>query len=414
MKLKEMFNIKNNTYQEEHQLFEDKNMLEQIRVEILSSIINGSLQGYSTINDFIIEKIETIVARYNLNENQKDYIRNMIDNEFQGYGPLTNLMNDNKITSIKIIGPNQVYVEVDNNYILDKTTTFINEAHIIRTVNKMLLEVNTEVNKNNLSININLKDGTKISGLFKPLALNDSIVVIRKRNKAIASLDEMLKNGVMTPYMARYLSASVKANLNILIIGDKLSGKTTLVNACLNEIEEDSTLLIDKEYEATTNKANIVSINPLEIDDNLIDTVRSLNMDRVAFSSLDNESVLNYLEMLSMGELGVIASYYANDLDDLLTRIYAYTKNKYTKEEVNNLFLKHIDLVVNIKKFPDGKRRIVNISEVTMDKENIMFKVIFDYKLNKKNYEFVLYNFKPNTYKKMLSRGVIDLKDIFK
>ena len=79
-----------------------------------------------------------------------------------------------------------------------------------------------------------------------------------------------------------------------------------------------------------------------------------------------------------------------------------------------------IDIIVQIERLADGKRRITSISEVIgMENDEIVLREIFAFERKGLNEsgdvmgEFLLRSEIPNVYAKMKSMGINDLQDIF-
>jgi pilus assembly protein CpaF len=79
-----------------------------------------------------------------------------------------------------------------------------------------------------------------------------------------------------------------------------------------------------------------------------------------------------------------------------------------------------LDLIVNIERMADGKRKVTSIAELDkiVDGE-ILLKEIFAFKqkgITEKGEvdgTYIKYNFVPKIYKKIKAKGITDLKDIF-
>ena len=80
-----------------------------------------------------------------------------------------------------------------------------------------------------------------------------------------------------------------------------------------------------------------------------------------------------------------------------------------------------LDIVVNIDRMSDGKRKVTSICELTRIKEdyNIELKEIFAFKQKgltengEVDGEYILYDYVPKVYKKIVSKGITDVDDIF-
>ena len=71
-------------------------------------------------------------------------------------------------------------------------------------------------------------------------------MTIRKFKNNLSEIDDLIRNGTLTPYMARFLEACVMAKLNILVCGGTGSGKTTVLNVLSSFIEKEKELLLLK------------------------------------------------------------------------------------------------------------------------------------------------------------------------
>lgn len=78
-------------------------------------------------------------------------------------------------------------------------------------------------------------DGSRFAGQLPPVVPAPTFA-IRKKAVAIFTLDQYVERGIMTAPQREALIAVVRAHRNILVIGGTGSGKTTLVNAIINEM----------------------------------------------------------------------------------------------------------------------------------------------------------------------------------
>lgn len=78
-------------------------------------------------------------------------------------------------------------------------------------------------------------DGSRIEGLVPPLVASPSFA-INKRATRVFPLSHYIETGSMTPRQAEVLRASIAERHNIVVSGGTGSGKTTLVNAILDEM----------------------------------------------------------------------------------------------------------------------------------------------------------------------------------
>src|SRR5207237_3604653 len=88
-----------------------------------------------------------------------------------------------------------------------------------------------------------LPDGSRINAIIPPLALDGSLVSIRRFGARPLQAADLVEKGALTEEMLQFLAACVQARLNILVSGGTGSGKTTLLNALSAFIPDDERVI---------------------------------------------------------------------------------------------------------------------------------------------------------------------------
>lgn len=387
------FNIKNNNLLRlsDYEIFQDKETLDKLRSEITFSIVDE----YSLNNNYDIHgKVDYYTRNLNLSTLEKQYLYNLIDNEITGMGPLTEVMQDTSVNKIFVNGPDKVYVLGDKGYVLDKSISFINDEHIMRTVKNIANHNNLNINFDEAYISFKTSDNTKFILLNKPLVEGLSLTII-KNNKTLENASELIRRGTVTPYMARFLEACVKLKLNILVCGEKNSGKRTLVNALMEFIPKDERSLYVG-YKSTYDK-NILSVNTSDIE-----ILSDLGASYIVYSK---DEVLSLLKLVNMRN-GIISSFDTRifSLDNICTNV-SLKNNTLNKELILNSIYSGFDIIINIERQDNNKIKVTSIKEV----DNNNLREVFSY--SKETFNF---NRGSNTvYKKIKNSGNNDLFDMF-
>lgn len=387
------FNIKNNNLLRlsDYEIFQDKETLDKLRSEITFSIVDE----YSLNNNYDIHgKVDYYTRNLNLSTLEKQYLYNLIDNEISGMGPLTEVMQDTSVNKIFVNGPDKVYVLGDKGYVLDKSISFINDEHIMRTVKNIANHNNLNINFDEAYISFKTSDNTKFILLNKPLVEGISLTII-KNNKTLENASELIRRGTVTPYMARFLEACVKLKLNILVCGEKNSGKRTLVNALMEFIPRDERSLYVG-YKSTYDK-NILSVNTSDIE-----ILSDLGASYIVYSK---DEVLSLLKLVNMRN-GIISSFDTRifSLDNICTNV-SLKNNTLNKELILNSIYSGFDIIINIERQDNNKIKVTSIKEV----DNNNLREVFSY--SKETFNF---NRGNNTvYKKIKNSGNNDLFDMF-
>lgn len=387
------FNIKNNNLLRlgDYEIFQDKEALDTLRSEITFSIIDD----YNNDNNYDIHgKVDYYTKNLNLSTLEKQYLYNLLDNEILGMGPLTEVMRDASVSKVFVNGPDKVYVLGSDGYLEDKSISFINDDHILRTVKNIASKNDLNLNFDEAYLSFKTKDNTRFILLSSPLVSGYSLTII-KSNKTLESPDELVRLGTITPYMARFLEACVKLKLNILVCGKKNSGKKTLINALMEFIpKNERTLYIG--YNGNNSK-NVLSVNTSDID-----ILKYLGANYMVYSKDD---VLSLLKLVNTRD-GIISSLDTRDfsLDNIVTNV-SLENNNLKKDIILNSIYSGFDMVIYLERQENARIKVTSIREV----DNNSLREVFSYQDGTFNF-----NLKSNTiYKKVKASGDNSLDDIF-
>lgn len=416
----------------DYEIFKDKELLDSLRKNIIENLIDKDIPNNKSINDFINEEISNTTVGYDLSNLERSYLYNLIDNEINGYGPLTEILEDESVSKIMVNSPSSVYIEIDGILSKDKSISFINEEHILRTINRLLLSVGKSISQSNPIVDARLNDGSRINVVIPPLS-SCPVITIHKFMKNLTTIDDMIRVGSCTPYMARFLEAAVFAKLNILICGTSSSGKTTLLNILSNFInEEERIITIEDTRELELHQENVVS---LETRSNAFDSKDDINTkelltnslrmrpDRLIVGEIKGDESFLLLQAMNTGHNGVITTMHSNGVNDAFAKLETMTLMGGIDIPIHSIreyICGAIDLVVCIEKLNDGKKKITRISEISgINKDKIIVDDIFAFiekgiiNNGEVDGEYILYDREPRLYEKIKNRGIDSVDDIF-
>lgn len=417
----------------DYEAFTNKQLLDELRNKIIQNLIDNNTNNQISVSSYVRKQIDKTLEGYDLSVVERSYINNLIDNEINGYGPITELLDDPSITEIMVNGTNEVYIELDGKLIKDDSISFINDDHIIRTIQRLIQPIGRTIDTANPMVDARLSDGSRLNAIIEPLSLNGPVLTIRKFKRELATVDDFLRNGTMTPYMARFIEACVKSKMNIIVCGGTGSGKTTLLNVMSsfignNEriitIEDAAELKLEQEHVISleTRGTNYEGTGAVTIRDLVINSLR-MRPDRIIVGEVRGKEAFDMLQAMNTGHEGSMTTLHANSPKDSLNRLETMVLMagmeipiKAIREYIENA----IDIVINISRLTDGKRKITSISEVVgFDKDEIKLNEIFAFnqtgvtKDGEVIGEFVLNEATPEIYKRLKSRGITNLADIF-
>ena len=417
----------------DYETFKNKELLDNLRNKIIQNLIDNKIDNQPDMNSFIKTQIDKTLEGYDLSVVERSYIYNLIDNEINGYGPITELLDDKNITEIMVNGPKDIYIELDCRIIKDDSISFINNDHIIRTIQRLIQPLGRTIDTSSPMVDARLSDGSRLNAVIPPLSLKGPILTIRKFKEELANIDDFLRGGTLTPYMARFLEACVKAKLNIIICGGTGSGKTTLLNVLSSFINNDERIItIEDAAELKLKQNHVISLETrlvnyeglgeITIRDLVINSLR-MRPDRIIVGEVRGKEAFDMLQAMNTGHSGSLTTMHANGPSDALNRLETMVLMagmeipiKAIREYIENA----IDIVVCTSRVSDGKRKITSICEITEFKnDDIILNEIFSFKQHGLTLqgevigEFWKCSKKPKIYNKIISKGINDIDDIF-
>ena len=386
------------------------------------------------MEDFINENIDECLEGYDLSNIERSHIFNLIDDEINGLGPISELLTDNNITEIMVNGPKDVYVEIDGKLVKDNSVSFINDDHIIRTIQRLIGPLGRTIDSSNPMVDSRLADGSRINAVIPPLSVNGPVITIRKFKRNMTSIDDLLRVGTLTAEMATFLEAAVQGKLNIIVCGGTGSGKTTLLNILSsfignNEriitIEDAAELKLEQEHVISleTRTENYNNNSAITIRDLVINALR-MRPDRIIVGECRGKEAFDMLQAMNTGHDGSLTTLHANGVVDALNRLETMVLMSGMDIPINAIreYIENaIDLVINIERMHDGKRKITNISEVVgFDNDMIKLNPIFEFvqkgltDKGEENGEYIKTKKEPYVYKVLTSRGITKINNMFK
>ena len=437
-KLTEAFGVKPNKGEKianvkDYDVFQDKSLLDSLRNKIIQNLVDNSVPEGVMLEQYINDEIDATLAGYDLGYLERKYIFNLIQNEINGYGPLTDLLDKDSITEIMVNGPSDIYVEIDGKLVKDESVSFINEKHIIRTIQRIVQPLGRTIDAANPMVDARLRDGSRLNAIIPPLSLKGPVLTIRKFAKNLEGIEDLLRMGSLTAKMATFLDAAVKAKLNIIISGGTGTGKTTVLNMLSGFIEDHERIItIEDAAELRLKQSHVISLETRSVNyegegevtiRDLVKNSLRMRPDRIIVGEVRGKEAFDMLQAMNTGHNGSLTTLHANSPADALNRLETMILMagmeipiKALREYIYNA----IDIVVNVQRLSDGKRKITSISEIVRFNDGeIELKEIFAFKQtgivneNEVDGEFIRNEYIPKVYSKIVSKGINTLKDIF-
>jgi pilus assembly protein CpaF len=336
--------------------------------------------------------LEEITAAENvpLNASERSDLVADLMNEILGLGPIENLLNDNAVQDILVNGYDRIYVEI--NGVLKKTEVqFRDNDHLMQIIDRIVSHVGRRIDEASPIVDARLPDGSRVNVIVPPLALNGPTLSIRKFGQQPVNRDDLIANGSLTPEMLAFLKAAVLSKLNILISGGTGAGKTTLLNVLsgfipagerIITIEDSAELRLEQPHVVSLEgrPANVEGIGAIRLSDLVKNSLR-MRPDRIIVGEARGEEAIDMLQAMNTGHPGSMSTVHANNPRDALSRVEVMVGMgvaTFSEQATRALIASAVDIVVQMARLPDGKRRIVSVCEIKdMGKDEIRVREIF-------------------------------------
>ncbi len=311
-----------------------------------------------------------------LSSTDRTRISQEVSDEILGHGPLEPLLRDAEITEIMVNGPDQIYVERSGK-IYPVAARFSSDLHLRRTIDKIVGRVGRRVDEASPLVDARLPDGSRVNAVIAPIALDGSILTIRKFAVDPFTDRDLIAFGTMSVQVRDFLEACVRGRRNIVISGGTGSGKTTTLNVISSYIPNDERIITiedaaelqmrqDHVLRLESRPSNIEGRGEIAIRD-LVRNALRMRPDRIVVGEVRDGAALDMLQAMNTGHDGSITTVHANSPRDSLSRLETMVlmggvdlPMRAIREQVSSA----IDVVVQQSRLKDGTRRITAISEV--------------------------------------------------
>ena len=367
-----------------------RSLLDRINLSALDKLSREQIQA--EIGEIVGELLEA--QKEPLNSREKTALVLDVLDELLGLGPLEPLLKDETITDILVNGPETVFVERQG--LLEKVATrFQDERHLLRIIQKIVSAVGRRVDESSPFVDARLADGSRVNAIVAPLAIDGSLLSIRKFAKRPISIARLIELGSMPEAMAEVLQAVVRSRRNVLISGGTGSGKTTLLNAMSSfidererivTIEDSAELQLQQEHTARleTRPPNIEGKGEVTQRD-LVKNALRMRPDRIIVGEVRAGEAFDMLQAMNTGHDGSMTTVHANTPRDALSRVeqmIGMSGIEISPRSARAQISSAINVVVQVGRLSDGRRRVVSLSELTgMEGETITMQEIFRFKM---------------------------------
>lgn len=355
------------------------------------------------LKQVIGECVQEESGLYMISIRQKEELEESVFNAIRRLDVLQELLEDDTITEIMINGKDDIFLE-RNGHITKWDKSFENEERLEDIAQKIASLSNKIVNISSPIADTRLEDGSRVSIVLPPVALNGPVITIRKFYKDALTMEKLIETGSLTQEAADFLKMAVKSKYNIFISGGTGSGKTTFLNALSEFIDNDERVItIEDAAELQINHvknlvrleardANIEGKNEVTIRD-LIRASLRMRPDRIIVGEVRGKETLDMVQAMSTGHDGSLSTGHGNDPKDMMTRLETMILMGIDMPvaAIRQQLTSAIDIIIHLGRLRDKTRRVLQIAEVVgVSRGEVKFNKLFEFAENAESNGLVL------------------------
>ncbi|MBI3017846.1 MAG: CpaF family protein [Deltaproteobacteria bacterium] len=320
------------------------------------------------------------------------FIKEILD-EALGLGPLEVLLADPTITEIMVNRKDQIYVEKNGKIVLSPMS-FTSNSQLLGIIERIVAPLGRRIDEKTPYCDARLLDGSRVHAIIPPLAIQGPMITIRKFSRTPYTVTDLTKFGSITDEMADFLRAAIEARQNCVVSGGTGTGKTTLLNVLSSfipsseriiTIEDSAELQLSQPHwgRLESRPPNIEGTGAITIRDLVRNTLR-MRPDRIVVGECRDGAALDMLQAMNTGHDGSLTTIHSNSPRDCLSRLETLVMMAgmdLPSRAIREQIAAAIHLIVQISRFSDGSRKVVQVSEVTgMEKDVITMQDIVVFK----------------------------------
>ena len=367
-----------------------RRLLDLINLSALEKMTRPQIE--TEIGELVHEQLA--LQKHALNQEERKRLVADILDELLGLGPLEPLLQDPSITDILVNGHETVFVERGG--VLERVETrFKDERHLLRIIQKIVSAVGRRVDESSPFVDARLPDGSRVNAIVPPLAVDGSLLSIRKFAKIPISMAKLAEYGSVPPEIAEVLGGIVRGRRNVLISGGTGSGKTTLLNAMSSFIDErERVVTIEDSAELQLQQRHVARLEtrPPNIEGKgeigqreLVKNALRMRPDRIIVGEVRAGEAFDMLQAMNTGHDGSMTTVHANTPRDALSRLeqmIGMSGIDISPRSARAQIASALHVVVQIGRLSDGRRRLLSLSEIVgMEGEVVTMQEIFRFKM---------------------------------
>ena len=285
----------------------------------LERMVRGALQDAMTDEDMLLTPAD------------RTRIAQEIADDILGYGPIEPFLRDPDLTEVMVNGPDDIWIERSGR--LQKVDgRFNDEAHLRRTIDKIVSRIGRRVDESSPMVDARLPDGTRVNAVIPPLAIDGSLLTIRKFSADPYTSDDLVAFGTLLAAHRRLPVGMRPRQAEHHRVGQHRRRQDDHASTCsprssrATSASSPSRTRPSSSCTRTTCSAssparpNIEGKGAVDIRDLVRNSLR-MRPDRIVVGEVRDAAALDMLQAMNTGHDGSICTVHSNGPRDTLARI---------------------------------------------------------------------------------------------
>ena len=297
--------------------------------------------------------------------------------ESVGAGPLEELLGLPGVTDVLVNGAAEVFVDRGRG-LESVPSPFADDGEVRRLAVRLAASVGRRLDDGSPFVDARLASGVRVHAVLGGVADRGTCLSLRVPRSSTMSLEEWVSGGTLAPAAARVLRRMIERRCAFLIAGGTGSGKTTLLASLLSLVPMAERLVIAEDSRELNpahphcvrlegRPANIEGVGAVTLTD-LVRQALRMRPDRLVVGEVRGPELVDLLTALNTGHEGGCGTVHANSAGDVPARLEALAAlGGLGRAALHAQLAAALDLVVQIRRFPDGRRWVEEIRVIRAD-----------------------------------------------
>ncbi|BDG59764.1 CpaF family protein [Caldinitratiruptor microaerophilus] len=324
------------------------------------------------------EAISAALRMESLTSGERDALARQLASQVLGFGKLQPLVDDPTVTEVLVNGPGSVWVERAGR--LERAAIDVSGPELLHLAQRLAAQAGRELTENRPLALLTLEGGIRVRIVQAPATRQGVVMAIRKPPSPGRPIgpQELVALGSLTPDMLDFFALAVRARLNILVLGETGSGKTTVIRNLLRFVSpEERLVIVEQAAELVLGDPDLHVVNleaverprdPIPIYE-LFRAALQLRPDRFVLGELTGpHEAADLIEAMSAAFRGGITSFHGDSPEDVIRRLTLLLMRagfQLSEDQTRRMLHETLDLLVFCRRFrQDGSRKVVRVVEV--------------------------------------------------